>query len=498
MAVRGLTLVGFAVIASLAALGCGGEPKPRPPEEDRYPVRSDWLVKDVPSTAQPTRYFEPGYPPLAQLNRPFDTLTGEDAILVPLAKNRTILNTSSRAVLNSDGSKAAGSRVEEDVREEFGKVLTELYGTPVEPRVPSGEELIGPAKLSDKLAEARQGAEEKRDEADKAKAAARTPAEREAADALAKQATALETDARALETKLDDLRTYDAALRLDPETLKRGGILYRNYCQQCHGLTGDGNGPAGKSLVPMPRDYREGLFKFITTDPSVGAKRKPRRDDLRRTIANGLDGSPMPQFGALRPDEIEALVSYVIHLSMRGEAEYQVMKKAADASGGEDFEREDVRKQLFAQAAEIAPLWAASARTPIIPDPDPYTTDDQRDDAAANGYKLFVSKDVGCAQCHTGFGRSSPYQFDSWGTIVRPRNLTVASLRGGRSPEAIYDRILGGIPGSNMPAHPHLRPNDAEKEKGQHKIWDLVYFVRYLGESEKRRLLKDKYEIEID
>ena len=58
------------------------------------------------------------------LNRPFDTLAGDDALLAAQAGNRVILNT---------------RKIEPEVRDEFGKVLTELFGTPGEPHVPNGE-----------------------------------------------------------------------------------------------------------------------------------------------------------------------------------------------------------------------------------------------------------------------------------------------------------------------------------------------------------------------
>ena len=67
----------------------------------------------------------------------------------------------------------------------------------------------------------------------------------------------------------------------------------------------------------------------------------------------------------------------------------------------------------------------------------------------------------------------------------------MATLHGGRRPEDIYARIYGGILGSNMPS-----PENRDKEPNQ--IWDLVHFVLYVSESEKRQLLKDRFQIEIE
>ena len=97
-----------------------------------------------------------------------------------------------------------------------------------------------------------------------------------------------------------------------------GHGLYRRHCLHCHGVSGAGDGPTARSSIPRPRDYRKGLFKFTST--RTGAK--PTRDDLRKTIRNGLHGTSMPAFEALMsPAEIEQVIDYTIFLSMRGETE---------------------------------------------------------------------------------------------------------------------------------------------------------------------------------
>jgi hypothetical protein len=62
----------------------------------------------------------------------------------------------------------------------------------------------------------------------------------------------------------------------------------------------------------MPRDYRQGIFKFVTAFPDPAQKKKgrgpsgkPRRDDLVRTVRKGIDGSMMPAFSTLSDAELE-------------------------------------------------------------------------------------------------------------------------------------------------------------------------------------------------
>src|SRR5262249_10118621 len=78
--------------------------------------------------------------------------------------------------------------------------------------------------------------------------------------------------------------------------LAGGSELYRKPCMHCHGVPGDGRGPTGPWLHPHPRDYRQGVFKYKSSDSET---KKPRFDDLRRTLQKGIDGTSMPAFGLL-------------------------------------------------------------------------------------------------------------------------------------------------------------------------------------------------------
>ena len=109
-------------------------------------------------------------------------------------------------------------------------------------------------------------------------------------------------------------------MKLDDKTLEKGSVLYRRHCLHCHGMTGDGHGATAAWVNPHPRDYRAGIFKFISSE------RKARRDDLLRTLRQGVEGTSMPSFGLLEPEELEALASTVIHLSLRGETEIWTIK----------------------------------------------------------------------------------------------------------------------------------------------------------------------------
>ena len=75
-------------------------------------------------------------------------------------------------------------------------------------------------------------------------------------------------------------------------SLVQGAQIYLQRCSFCHGLLGDGNGPAADALDPRPRDFTLGTFKFRTTQSGE----LPLDEDLFRTVSRGLSGTAMQAF----------------------------------------------------------------------------------------------------------------------------------------------------------------------------------------------------------
>ena len=78
--------------------------------------------------------------------------------------------------------------------------------------------------------------------------------------------------------------------------LPRGETLYSQNCASCHGATGDGRGPAAASLEPKPVAFRD-------------AERARERSlfALYQVISQGIDGTAMPSFASLSPQDRWAL-----------------------------------------------------------------------------------------------------------------------------------------------------------------------------------------------
>ena len=203
--------------------------------------------------------------------------------------------------------------------------------------------------------------------------------------------------------------------------------LYRQHCAHCHGVSGDGKGPTAQYLNPYPRDYRMGVFKFKATPKG----RRPRREDLRRILDNGVAGTSMPSFKLLPESEREALIDHVIYLSVRGEVERALYEEmASELDVGERLLNDDTQEETAALVLDIldgvVTKWAdsESSATPIPPRPD---WDEQETLASIErGKQLFYGAVANCTKCH---GTVSLAMARPLTTTIGPRASTI-----GRNP----------------------------------------------------------------
>lgn len=94
---------------------------------------------------------------------------------------------------------------------------------------------------------------------------------------------------------------------LSPALLARGSEAYREAgCPNCHGPRGEGDGPSAPTLrrdagAPVrPRPFADRRFL------RGGSMR-----DLWLTLVTGLDGTPMPSYETLPPDDVWAIAAHV-------------------------------------------------------------------------------------------------------------------------------------------------------------------------------------------
>jgi mono/diheme cytochrome c family protein len=97
----------------------------------------------------------------------------------------------------------------------------------------------------------------------------------------------------------------DAAAKVAAADAAAGAKVFKMYCETCHGPTGAGDGPVGKTLQPPPRNFQTADFKYGGTDQAIF-----------EVITNGAaskGGSPlMAPWGAVIPEaDRYALVKFI-------------------------------------------------------------------------------------------------------------------------------------------------------------------------------------------
>ena len=274
--------------------------------------------------------------------------------------------------------------------------------------------------------------------------------------------------------------------------------LFRKHCVQCHGLTGDGKGPAAALLAPYPRDFRRGSFKFKSTP--IG--RKPTHSDIVRTLENGLPGTSMPAFRTLNEskefsEDVDALAHYVKFLSIRGELERRLIVAFDSGERGSQIAQELLKK--------IAAEWLAAESYQVkLPNWETLAGEELQA-SILRGKALFSSELTACVKCHgiDADGKGVSQDFDDWTKdwtvragidpakkgewkpmkkygalkpVVDPsRNLTLGVFRGGSTRNDIYLRLVAGIEGSPMPAV--TRKANDNPGLTEENIRDLIQYV---------------------
>ncbi|MCA9239328.1 MAG: c-type cytochrome, partial [Planctomycetales bacterium] len=227
--------------------------------------------------------------------------------------------------------------------------------------------------------------------------------------------------------------------------------LYRRHCAVCHGITGDGAGPAALYQFPYPRALRDGVFKYKSTYRNA----PPTEEDLARTLRAGMPGAAMPSFRLLPEHEVAALVQYVKYLAIRGTLERELIEHVSEEFGDEFIDGDDdstprfdwqddetrslVREELL---PPIATRWReANAR--IVEASGGLPQDgDQLAAWVDEGRLLFHDqKRANCVKCHgrEGQGSVALNEYDDWNKVRQDFQLETERLQ--ESVESLRERI---------------------------------------------------------
>jgi mono/diheme cytochrome c family protein len=229
---------------------------------------------------------------------------------------------------------------------------------------------------------------------------------------------------------------------LDPK-LQAGKAVYLQHCAACHGVNGDGSGPASVWLFPRPRNFNAGLFKIKST-PGMAL---PTDEDLFNTVTRGMPGSSMPSFTYLSEQERKDAVKYIKYLTAYTDASGKHINRFVAAAAGGDL------------------------AAPITVPPEPPVTVQ----SIAEGARLFSK--LNCVMCHgetgAGDGPNASTLKDTQGLFLPPRDFNTGAFRGGHTGRDLYTRIAIGLAGTPMVAFDNKVMTDKER-------WSLVHFIQSL------------------
>lgn len=237
------------------------------------------------------------------------------------------------------------------------------------------------------------------------------------------------------------------------DTLNLGYTTYGDYCFSCHGLEGDGKGVASKGLIPPPRNFQQGLFKFGTVEDGGLLT----DEDLAKIVRHGLKGSAMLPWD-ISDERLDAVIQYIKTFSP------DVWVGADKKIGNKVVVSKDPfksRKQFAIERGKTVYHVIANCQTCHRAYVSP--------DELGNLYKSVEGQSL--AEVDPEIYKIKP-QDSEYGYKSIPPDFTWHELKSVESIEDLYVRISVGVNGSGMPAWKGVLEDD--------DIWAVSYYVDYL------------------
>ena len=225
------------------------------------------------------------------------------------------------------------------------------------------------------------------------------------------------------------------------EWIEFGKEIYARRCEGCHGVEGDGNGPAATFMTKSrPRNFNVGVFKFRLT-PSGSL---PQDGDLWRTVTRGIRGTSMPSWHML-PDKVRiAVIQYI---------KYELAVDRSDP---------DEPYRYFVEEPAEPPIYIGQPP-------------EASEEIVAHGKEVW--QQAKCWECHgdsgKGDGEKAAGLENDLGFPIRPADLTSGQFKSGPSVKDIFRTVTTGLSGTPMPS---FGDSFSEEER-----WALSYFVLSLS-----------------
>ncbi len=222
--------------------------------------------------------------------------------------------------------------------------------------------------------------------------------------------------------------------------VKRGATVYREYCVQCHGPQGGGDGPGASGLEPKPAvhakmDLNEFPEDYLYNLVYYGGKtvgKSPNMPDWGMTI--GEQG-------------VADVIAYMQETFKTGEA---VSDDPGKKAQGDCPQKRNTKTVSFKYSNRKNPL-----------EPTPANL------KAGEALYQKTAKPMACKLCHGKLGDGKGP--GGAGVKPAPRNFTCQATMQEISDGQMFGVIKAGSPGTAMPAFKNLK----DKE-----VWQLILYIR--------------------
>jgi mono/diheme cytochrome c family protein len=245
-----------------------------------------------------------------------------------------------------------------------------------------------------------------------------------------------------------------AGQEVSADVLEEGREHYVQNCYACHGMAGDGKGPASHYYRPPPRDLTKGLYKFGGVVDGL-----PHDDDFARILQHGLAGTPMLAWDIPKA-ELDPIIQYVKSLSRAWqEADELGTQIPVDTDTWQGKEREAITrgKQVYHGLATCQQCHPA------------YATKQEMIDAAKASNRTITEFRAQPFQPET---KESQYEADGKKMVIMPPDFLFNEVRSGHDVKDLYRIISAGIPGTAMPTWYGALPTP--------DVWAMAYYVQSL------------------
>ncbi len=247
-----------------------------------------------------------------------------------------------------------------------------------------------------------------------------------------------------------------AGKQVTAETLNLGHTTYMEYCVQCHGVKGDGQGVAAPGMFPPPRNFTQGIYKF----GNVVSGELPHDEDFYKIIRHGLKGTAMLAWD-ISDKRLDAVTQYIKTFAPE-------TWEGQDKVPGTRFE---LPADPFGEARKAEAI-----------------------EQGKRAYHITAS----CIQCHRGYETKADMsnwnkeinkvplkaeefaadlydvklQDSDFGYKTMPPDFTWHPIRYSHTTQEVVERLMYGVNGSGMPGWKDVVSDE--------DLWALAYYVQSL------------------